>query len=168
MPYLLILRIKTAYNMRLKIVLHIKIQFVSSDFMVVNKTHFKRHAGNGHSRLPSATSWSFYATAGIWGRSKHCFYLTWCVLQLHFCTYNAYMWGTLYLITTTYWFYTQQSANQLLLMSSSTLFYVFCGSGQALSGLRKNSDDVIMVTFQFGIEDIYKRQAALRTGGVEH
>lgn len=29
--------------MCLKIVLHIKIQFVSSDLMVVNKTHFKRH-----------------------------------------------------------------------------------------------------------------------------
>ena len=67
MPYLLILRIKTAYNMRLKIVLHIKIQFVSSDLMVVNKTHFKRHARDGHSRLSSATLWSFYATARMRG-----------------------------------------------------------------------------------------------------
>lgn len=51
--------------MRLKIVLHIKIQFVSSDLMVVNKTHFKRHTRNGHSRLPSATLWSLYTTAGM-------------------------------------------------------------------------------------------------------
>lgn len=28
--------------MRLKIVLHIKIQFVSSDLMVVNKAHFQK------------------------------------------------------------------------------------------------------------------------------
>lgn len=51
--------------MRLKIVLHIKIQFVSSDLMVVNKAHFKRHAGDGHSRLSSATLWSFCTTAGM-------------------------------------------------------------------------------------------------------
>lgn len=70
MPYLLILRIKTAYNMRLKIVLHIKIQFVSFDLMVVNKTDFKRHTRNGHSRPPSATLWCFYTTARMkrrWG-----------------------------------------------------------------------------------------------------
>lgn len=36
MPYLLILRIKTAYNMHLKIVLHIKMQFVSSDLIRLN------------------------------------------------------------------------------------------------------------------------------------
>lgn len=41
MAYLLILRIETAYNMRLKIVLHIKIQFVSSDFLIFNETHFR-------------------------------------------------------------------------------------------------------------------------------
>lgn len=41
MAYLLTLRIKTAYNMRLKIVLHIKIQFVSSDFLIFNETHFR-------------------------------------------------------------------------------------------------------------------------------
>lgn len=51
--------------MRLKIVLHIKIQFVSSDLMVVNKAHFKRHTGDGHSRLSSATLWSFCTTAGM-------------------------------------------------------------------------------------------------------
>ena len=43
--------------MRLRSVLHIKIQFVSSDLMVVNKTNFKRHTRNGHSKLPSATLW---------------------------------------------------------------------------------------------------------------
>lgn len=57
--------------MHLKIVLHIKIQFVSSDLMVVNKTHLKRHARNGHCRLPSATLWSFDPTAGTKGSSKH-------------------------------------------------------------------------------------------------
>lgn len=65
MPYLLILRIKTAYNMHLKIVLHIKIQFVSSDSMAVNNAHLKSHTRNGHSRLPSATLWSVDPTAGM-------------------------------------------------------------------------------------------------------
>lgn len=65
MPYLLILRIKTAYNMHLKIVLHIKLQFVNSDLMVVNKTHFKRHRTDGHTKFLSATLWSFSPTAGL-------------------------------------------------------------------------------------------------------
>lgn len=67
MPYLLILGIKTAYNMYLKIVLHIKIQFVSSDLMVVNKTHSRKE----HSGLLSATLWSFDLTAGVKGWSNH-------------------------------------------------------------------------------------------------
>lgn len=49
--------------MRLKIVLHIKLQFVSSDLMVVNKTHFKRHSTDGHTKFLSATLWSFSPTA---------------------------------------------------------------------------------------------------------
>lgn len=38
--------------MRLKIVLHIKLQFVSSDLMVVNKTHFKRQMDTLSFSLP--------------------------------------------------------------------------------------------------------------------
>lgn len=59
MAYLLILRIGTAYNMRLKIVLHIKIQFVSSDFLIFNETHVR----NSHSRRFSSTLWSFFIIA---------------------------------------------------------------------------------------------------------
>ena len=50
MPYLLILGVKTAYNMHLEIVLHIKIQFVKSD-LIVHKIHFKIYTRDGHSEF---------------------------------------------------------------------------------------------------------------------
>lgn len=54
--------------MRLKIVLHIKMQFVGSDLMLLNETHLKRQNGNGHGKLPHAPVWSFDGTAAevIW------------------------------------------------------------------------------------------------------
>ena len=49
--------------MHLKIVLHIKIQFVSIDVMVLNESHFNLK-GALLARVPCATLWSFVPLQG--------------------------------------------------------------------------------------------------------